>query len=68
MRFLAIWGDELRGCLAIEIRDEASEMLEKAHEFENSNQLQVVRGGKCSFEVDVAEYNAFFVGVYVLHI
>jgi len=62
-----MWNDELRGGLAIEIRDEASEVLEKTQEFEYSNQFLVVRRGKCSFEVKVAEYNVILVGVCVLH-
>ena len=62
-----MWGDELRGYLAIEIRDEASKVLEKAQVFEYSNQLSVVRGEKRSFEVKVAQDSVFLVGACVIH-
>jgi hypothetical protein len=46
-----MWVDKLRGCPAIEVRDEASTFTGKAQELENPYQLSVVRGGKCSVEV-----------------
>ena len=58
--------DEFRRCLTIEIRDEAGEVLGKAQEFENSDQLAVVRRGKGTFEVKVSEDNVLPMGVSIL--
>jgi hypothetical protein len=60
-------GDELRGCLAIEIRNKAGEVLGKSQEFKYSNQLSLIRREKSSFKVKVTEDNALFVGVCILH-
>jgi len=63
---VAMRGVELHGCLGIEIRNEAGEVLGKHQEFKYSNQLSVVRREKCSLKVKVVEDNALLVRVYIL--
>ena len=65
---MSIRCDEFHRCLTVEIRDEASEVLWKAQEFEYAGQLSVVRRGEGTLEVKVAEDDVLLVGVSVLRI
>ncbi len=59
--------DEFRRCLIVDIRDKASEVLRKTHEFKYADQLAVGRRGEGTFEVKVTQDNVPLVGVGVLH-
>ncbi len=64
---MAIWGDEFRRCLTVEVRNQTGEILGKAQNDKYADQLVVVRGGEGTFEVKAAKNNILLVRVIALH-
>jgi len=58
---MAIWRDEFRRCLTLEVRDQSGEIMGKAKELKYADQVAVVRILEGAFEVKKAKDNILLV-------